>query len=312
MTNFTKFLSIVFGVLLILTLLVSFFGGHTSSEAFRSSLLDFSPASVDRIEIENPNRDYVVVLTREDGQWLVESQDGSTTFAASDRMVNAALEELSTMEISAVVARSPDRHARYHVDREGTNVRLFGGGRGIGSIVVGRFHFQSQTQFYTYVRPSNSDDVFTVPAFLNATVARDIPEWRDRRIWNLDASAISEVHFVFPADSSYSIQYQGNNIWVSGTDTLNSSLVNSMLQQLSDFSADSFPAINLNASDFGEEKYLINIAMDTGEQRNIRLAPLPEDTARFQATADGFPYIFNLQRNRFKNTVMRPKRELLP
>lgn len=312
MTNLTKTLFVLFFLVLLLTVSTGYFGGHSATEAFRSSVLSFSPSSIDRIEIENPNRDYVVVLQKEAGAWRVESRDGSTTFLANENLVTSALEELSTLEINALVARSPERHARYHVDREGTTVRLFSGGRGVGSLIVGRFHFQSQTQFFTYVRPSHSDDVFTVPAFLNATIARDIPEWRDRTIWNLDPNQISEVHFVFPADSSYSVVHQGNTIWVSESDTLNTSLVNSMIRQLSAFSSDGFPAQNRLAADFQDEEYVISIALRQGEQRNIHLRTLETDPTRFEAIADGFPYVFTLQKNRFKNTAMRSRSDLLP
>lgn len=308
MTNATKSLIVIFAVLLVIALLTSRFGGHTASESFRGNILEFSSAQVDRVEIDNPNRDYTIILERSGNDWIIENKDGSKTYAASKSVIESALNDLQTMQPSAVVARSIERHARYQVDDTGTVVRLFGNGQTLGSVVVGRFNFQSQTEFYTYVRPSHSDNVYSVPAFLNATVARDIPGWRDKTIWNLDASEITKVDFIYPADSSFTVNYAGNNIWLSDQDTLNSSLTNAMISQIAEFSADNFPSEDISASEFSNELYVINIEHNN-QSRRIRIRPAENMDNRLEAVADEFPYLFYLNKNSFKNTVLRAKSE---
>lgn len=310
MTNATKTLSIIFFSLLMLTALVKWGSEATSSEAFRSSILEVDTSRVNKVVIDSPTQDQAITLKKEDGGWMVSDNLLDTSYPADGSLVERAIDQLNQLNVKAVATRDPAKYTRYKADSTGTEVLLFNGDNQLGGIIIGAPQFVSRREFNSYVRPVDDKAVYTVEGFLSSSFSADVSRWRDKTVWELNEDDISQVDFLFPADSSYSITKADGNEWISDGDTLKQSSVNSILRKFSPLRAGGF-IDTLSTSNFGTALYTIRLHMDNGIQKTLRLKPSDKDDTRFVAVASDYPYVFTLSQSSWKSSVLKPRRELL-
>ncbi|MGM0587850.1 MAG: DUF4340 domain-containing protein [Bacteroidota bacterium] len=310
MTNATKTLSIIFVVLAAVTGLYSWMGKSGSSEGLRAELVTVEPENVNRILIENEGRGYPITLQKEDEQWMVQSREGTTSYPANQQAVESALDELTALNIKALVTRDAQKHARYQVDSTGTDVKLFNGDSQLAHVILGKPQIISRSQFNTYMRLSDENDVYSVEGFLSASFNKDIPNWRDKQIWDLNAQDVQRVDFLFPADSSYSVERAGSDSWISGGDTLNTRSVDNMVSRLTDLRANGF-IDDSTPEKFGQEIYAIQVQLSNGMQRTVRVQPDPENDNQYRAVANQYPYVFTVSKSSWDNTVLVGRQSLL-
>lgn len=310
MTNATKTLLITFISLVVLTALVKWTSGPASSEAFSTTLVDVDTAQVNRVVIEKPTEDYSIRLVGNSSGWKVARSDRETEYEADTDLIRRAVDRLTDLNVKAVVTRDPDKFTRYKVDSTGTKISLFRNDELLAGIVVGAPQFVGRREFNNYVRPVDEEAVYSVEGLLESTFNRNLDQWRNKQVWEVDRKRISRVEFMFPADSSYSIQRAGDQQWVSQSDTLNWSGVNTVLNRLESLRAGGF-VDSLSASNFGKELYGVQLHLEDGSQRTIKLKVDDQDDSNFIATATGFPYVFSLNKSSWMNSVLKPRSELL-
>jgi hypothetical protein len=309
MTNATKSLLIVFVSLLLLTALVKWNSTPSSSEAFRTTLVDVDAQKVDRISIEQPAANRTLVLMQTPSGWTVSEGTGGETFEADSGFVQRALDDLTGLQVKAVVTRNPEKFTRYKVDSTGTLVSLYEGEELLESVVIGAPQFVSQREFNNYVRPSDEETVYAVEGFLESTFNRELDRWRETQVWDIDRDDIVRIDLMLPADSSYSIERIDEG-WVSGTDTLSQTQIATVLSRLASLNANGF-VDSLAVSDFGTERYAIQLRLENGSDRLIKLKPDERDDTYYVATATDFPYVFKVYKSSWENSVLQSKEELL-
>lgn len=311
MTNATKTLFIIFISLAVLTALVKWTSGPSSSEAFRSTLVNVDTAQVNKIRIEQPAENRTVILQEENpSEWMVAKDGGGKQYEADRDAIRRALSSLTGLNVRAVVTRDPQKFTRYKVDSTGIKVSLFRDGDLLSSIVIGAPQFISQREFNNYVRPANEEAVYSVEGYLESMFNRNFDQWRDKQVWEIDRENITRVDFLLPADSSYSIERVDEQHWISRGDTLSRPQINSLLGRLSSLRAGGF-VDSLSTSTFGTERYAIQLQLEDGPQRTIRLKPDDHDDSRFITVASDFPYVFTLNRSSWGSTVLKAREELL-
>jgi len=318
MTNATKTLALLFAGTVALAAVTSLGGDGPSSAAFQGRLLGVDTSAVQAVRIERSDGP-AVRLQRSDAGWAVAPADTSATYPAAPRAVSQLLTTLPALQVSAVATRQPDNHPRYGVDSTGTRITLLGSGDDpLGALIVGRTRIrrpQSQGRAQnpmqrmqrrrggtpiTYVRVPDRPDVYSVEQGLRSVTRRGIEEWRDRRLWAVDRTAIQRVDFTFPGDSSFTMQRAapddtasavGPSTWVSRGDTLSGGEASSRLRILASPQADGF-AEGTTPEALGDPRYRIRLHLRDGSRRTLRLYP-PFDGA-YRATADGFGYVARL------------------
>jgi hypothetical protein len=238
-----------------------------------------------------------------------------------------------SLQVSAVATRQPDKHPRYGVDSTGTTITMLGADDApLGRLIVGRTQMRrpqggGQRQnpmqrrrrpgtLITYVRAPDRPDVYAVEQSLRTLASRSLEDWRDKQVWALDRSQIQQIDFRYPADSSFTIRRtaQGDTSaapdrWVSAGDTLSRSSASSLLRTLSTLQADGF-VNDRSPSDVGTAPYTIELQLSDGTQRALHIRPGPEGEP-YVATADGYPYVVELQKANWDRSVLKGRSALL-
>jgi hypothetical protein len=310
MTNATKTLTIIFVSLLAITVLVKWWDDSTSSQAFRTRLVDVDTATVNKMVIESTTQHRRVTLSEDTAGWTVTDDATVERYPADANSVQRALQQLNELNIKSVATRNPEKYTRFKVDSTGTKVSLYNDDTLLSSIYVGAPQMVSRGQYNSYVRPAEAEAVYTVEGFLNSTFGRNVDEWRDKIVWDVERDKIYRIDFLFPADSSYSVQRAGENSWISEGDSLNVSAVNTITNRLGTLRVDSF-IDSLSTEDFKNETFAVRLQLDNGTQKTLRLKLPADDGNSFQAVASDYPYVFSLNKSSFENAVLKSRKELL-
>jgi hypothetical protein len=333
MTNATKTLAIVFAATLVLALASTWRGGTSSSAAFQDQLLAVDTSSVHTVRIDR-SQGPSVRLERTDGDWSVGPADTSARYPANSQSISQLFNILPALEVSAVMTRQPDKHPRYGVDSTGTRITMLGTDEEmLGELIVGRTEMrrprsQGRRQNpmrrmprgtpITYVRPPNRPDVYSVEQSLRSVTGRTLTDWREKRLWALDRSAIRRVDLTLPGDSSFTMQRAAPSdtaatgapdTWLSAGDTLATTEVSSLLRTLSSPRADGFAA-GTSPDNFGEARYRVRVRTTDGSRRTLRLRPAPSGN-QYVAVTDAFPYVVELDKNQWDDSVLQGRTALL-
>ncbi len=333
MTNATKTLAIIFAGTLALALATSWSWSSSSSAAFQGKLLAVDTSAVQAVRIERSDGPSVR-LERSDGGWSVAPSDTSASYPAGSGAVNDLFRTLPALQATAVTTRQTDKHPRYGVDSTGTKITMLGAGDDpLGQLIVGRTQIQrsqggsSQTPMQrmqrrrggtpiTYVRRPDKPDVYSVEQSLRSAVDRSVEDWRDKQIWAVDRSKIRRVDFTFPGDSSFTINRaapsdtaaaSAPDPWLSEGDTLATSEVSSMLRILSTPTADGFVE-DASPTDLSGAPYTIRLQTADGSRRTLRLRP---DNDHYVAAADDFPYVVQVRKGKWDDSVLQGRTALL-
>jgi hypothetical protein len=308
MTNATKSLAVIFVVLLVLTAAVKWSSGPAASDAFRSNLVEVDTAQVNKMVIENPVNP-TLTFQRNDQQWTV-SGNTQENYPADASGVTRAINRLNDLKVNAVATRNPEKFTRYKVDSTGIKISLYDDNDLLNSILIGAPQRAGQRSMNTYVRLADEDAVYTVEVFLQSTFSRELNDWRDKVVWDVDQSNISRVDFLYPADSSFTIEKVDTQNWVSDGDSLSYTEVNSVLSRLDRVNASDF-ADSVSTDAFGTEKYALQIELSGGERRRLRLKDTPADSTVYLGAHPDFPYVFTLQKNTWDDYALKSRDELL-
>ncbi len=309
MTKATKSLAIIFVVLLALTAAVKWSSGPAASDAFRSSLFEVDTTQVNRMTIESPVNP-TLTFQQNNGQWNVSGEETETTYPADSTSIYRAIEELNGLTINSIATRNPDKYTRYKVDSTGTKISFYNDSDLLNSIFVGAPQKVGQSAVNSYVRLLDEDVVYTVEGFLRRQFSLNLNDWRDKIVWDVDQTNISRVDFLYPADSSFTIQKVGHNEWVSDGDSLSYTSVSTVLSRLDRLAARGF-ADSLSTDAFGTEKYALQIELSSGERRRLRLKESPSDASVYLGTHTDFPYVFTVDKNTWDDFVLKPREEFL-
>lgn len=309
MTNATKTLLIIFGALLVITGVVKWSGSGNVSQGLKSKVLNFDASKIDHIKInESGGKDFV--LKREGRKWQVRRAGSEQWYKADTNAVYSSLDQLNSLMPQAIVTRDPTQFIRYQVDTSGTRVSLMQGTKPVAGVVIGKFVYAGGESANSYVRPVNTNTVYSVNGFLSSNFKRTLDDWRDKRIWQLNRHHIKQIDMEYPADSSFSMINVGTNEWMYKSDTLKSEDVSDMIDRLASLNADSF-ADNVKIGDFGEPLYRIVLHMEGNSKREIDIKSDKKDKKEYLLKATDYPYVFQESKSLFNSEVLRSKKDLI-
>lgn len=309
MSNATKSLLAIFGILFVVTGLVKLSGTKNASKDLESKILNFDQSKIDHIHITRPGGKSLS-LKRNGRQWQVSKTGSDQWYQADTNAVYSSINQLSDLMPQTVVTRDTSQFVRYQVDTTGTRVTLLQGTKPLADIIIGKFSYSGPRSVNSYVRPAGKHIVFSVNGFLSSNFHRTLNDWRDKTIWQINRHNITQIDMEYPADSSYSVIPAGTNKWTDGRDTLKSGEVGDMIDRLASLRATSFVE-NQKTASFGKPLYTIVLHLKGKTTREIHIKPDKSDKGQYLLTATGYPYVFREPRPLFNNDVLRSKKSLI-
>jgi hypothetical protein len=212
-----RVLIIVFAVLLIAVGANQLIKSSKGERSFRKDIVEMQVNEIKKIAIfpkNSGNRE--VQIERIDTVWKLKF-DGKT-FAADQQMIDGIVDELANMTPERLVANNRDLWKDYDItDTAGVKVVIYGNDREKTEITLGRFSYNQDTRKpTTFIRVDNDKEVYAVEGYLSMTFNREINSLRDKNIYRGNQNDLSQISFIYPADSSYSLLKEGGKWLMNG------------------------------------------------------------------------------------------------
>lgn len=133
-----------------------------------------------------------VRLERHDGTWHVTRP---VEARADQSALQTALEKLRDLTVAGVAASHAEHHEELEVDdAHGVHVRVLGeGDEAIADLVIGAFRGGN-----TMVRQAGQDTVVTVRGSIRFAFSRDLKDWRDRTMLDVQADQVRVAEWTGP------------------------------------------------------------------------------------------------------------------
>ncbi len=186
MKRLINVLGAVLGLQVVLAVILGFTASHVGGVASSQPLLRFDAKAVDRVTIEQPKKD-ALVLERKKGTWQLPALDG---FPASTARVDTFLDKLAGLRKRFPVATSAGADKRFKV---GANtyehkIVLAGGGKTLATLWLG----DSPNFRRIYGRAEGENAVYDFELAAHET-STDPNQWADRTVLSLKADDIAGV-----------------------------------------------------------------------------------------------------------------------
>ena len=180
--------------------IIKFTKNPDRSNSYDEVLVDFDSQLVDKIKIENENEQ--VILEKISGQWKVKV--GQKQHEAVKSTVEAFLQTIQTIKPSRLASRSVERWADYNVDDTGTRVIISGDKDVFLNIILGRFAFEGQRTYYSFVRLVDDNDTYVADNFMKMSLVSQRDDFRNNRVANFRNDSLTAIDFIYP-DSAFSL-----------------------------------------------------------------------------------------------------------
>lgn len=211
----------------------------------RAELLKVDTASVNKVLLYAAvEKGKEITLTREANKWMAKKE--KSVAPTEQGSVNNALATLASLKPLRLITKKKENWKEYHVGDSGTRVQLYKGDVVMADIHIGRvgFNQSSDGQFnpggiFTYVRLTNENEVYAVEGFLESSFNRSYTDWRDKSLLRVKKDQITEVQFLYPADSSFVLTKKEKGWWI-GIEQADSTKVMNYLSQLEYKNANGF------------------------------------------------------------------------
>ena len=260
----------------------------------------------DQIQLETGGA-VPVMLSREGGGWVVESQG---SFPADTTAVSSMLRAVRNAVSTGIVSTNPENRSKFQVDSLGVRVTLSGGGSKLLAFTLGKVG----TDFTTsYVRPEESNQVHVVRG-INRNLFSRPQGFRDRTLFRFDPAAVQSVN-LFTPDGSWEV-LRGDTAWalsrpggspVAAKDTE----IDAVLRSLSNLSADGFAEAAVLETQTGLESpaYIVTVRFSGGDESAILVGKKNEKNQFYTARLDrGVVYLLGEWRI---NSVARKYEDLV-
>ena len=238
--------------------------------------------------------------------WFMTEPD---SFRADKDELGQLLSMASHLEVGEVISSNPEKQGYFMVDDyTGTTISFFLGKSELTSLVVGK---TSKDLLHTYLRKTNSNDVFLAPGLLASMTERGVKEWKDRSIFDLDPKNIKELEFN-QKSGNFKLT-RSDTLWVMNLmpdgklTTPDNRLVNDYLFTLSSIKGDEWAGQpEIEQLDFTKSEYTITITFLDGYRESLFIVQLQPGGSRYYAKTDQGSNILILYEYTFKRIAKQP------
>lgn len=263
---------------------------------FRTRLVDFDTAVVNRIEISPPSPAGKMVLLKKAGSWkAIESEN---EYSADNGSVRNLMMQLDGSKVINVAANSPSDWEKYKTtDLQGTRVQFMNNSDILSDIFLGKFDYiqpknqqqqnpymqQPQGEMLSYARISGEDAVYTIDGMISLGLGKTADDYRDKRLTNLDFVNIEEISFSYADGTTFKI-FKEMDKWLADHIAIDSATTVSYLKSIVNLRGREF------FNDFVPDKDIFaKVTISQTASDPIELKAYAMDTASFVLASSANP-----------------------
>ncbi|MBC8204227.1 DUF4340 domain-containing protein [bacterium] len=283
-----KNITILAAVFLVL-LIILFINRMSDKTVVKANyFIDIDTTKVTKLHFISPEKGEVT-LSKASGMWrVVEPID----YLADARNMGQTLSQLMKMEIENLVTGREDQKSAYEVDSAGTLIEVYEGGKLLTAFYMGK---NAPTYRHTYMRKTDSDDIYMVKSTFRYQFNRELKDWRDKIIMELNKDDVREMDFRYP-DEQFTLQLS-DTIWTLHSDktefTADKKLVDRILNYLSKLrTGDFYNPDSAEALDWSKPEFSMKVIALGGNIRTIMIQEKPGEQNQYYLKLDDNPTVF--------------------
>ena len=245
-------LAVILVILLGVYFALEFWDKKERSSSYRDELVSIDTLNISKMIVTTksyPGKD--IVLIKNNDNWYIRLKEGKNV-PADNGEVKRAIDVLLQVKTRRLAANDPSKFSEFRVDTSGTRVQVFEGDKKTLDLIIGKFSFQNKREFYTYVRLADENEVYTTDAFLGPSFEKDFNRWRDQTIVRSDPDSITNIAWIYPADSSFTLGKTLMKKWLVNGEPSDSTEVKNFLSTLRNVYSDKF-ADDISAKTIGSK-----------------------------------------------------------
>lgn len=202
---------------------------NKGSRTFRSQIIAIDTNLVQGIVLKPQIEQHQEIkFSRTVQGWVM--QRGQVQALAQQGKLMGLLGNLRDVKPQRLVAKSQSKWAEYQLtDSLASHLTLLGAnGRQLGSLLVGKVEKGGTV----YVRLPHENEVYAIDNYIVANLNKPFNNWREQTLLKFLSTQIDKVDFIYPADSSFSLE-KGEEGWQMGSTSADSVLVSNYLNAIS-------------------------------------------------------------------------------
>jgi len=255
-------------ILLVVYILVSDSEKKNIQATITGNFLAIDSGSVDKFEISKLGMR--VNFHLQNNSWYVVDNDKD--YLAANEVVNQILQVAYNLQVNEIVSSNPNKQMLFQVDTlMGTRLSFYNNDKYLAGLIVGKAGVDNRN---SYVRKSESDDVYQAVGALSYLFNRPTSEFRDKTLLKIDTTQINiielnglEVNYSFlNQDSLWKvIPVEGESFVADGN------IMSAVLRSLANMRFNEFlenpESLNL---DFNKSDLAMLIALRDGTERKLQ------------------------------------------
>lgn len=209
-------LAIILAVILILFIGTKFYRASAEKSRMHTEIFTVAKDQITKIEIHpHTAPGQTLSLDKASSGWQVTA--GSTTDRTESGTVRDLLPMISEVTSQRLVSRKKKDRDSYDVgDSTGTHVILYHQSTPLADFWVGSDP-EAAGKSVTYLRMQGKDDIYQASAgYLASSLDKSFDQWRDPTVLRLDGSRITQVHFLYPRDTGFTLEKKDGGWLIDG------------------------------------------------------------------------------------------------
>lgn len=266
------------------------------------NFLDLDSASVSRIEFKKFGTK--LIFQKVNQQWYVIEPDSCR---ADNNAIGQLLSLSSHLEVGEVISSNPEKQFFFQVDTlTGTHLFFFTGNNPLTSLVVGKM---SSDFLNTFVRKTDSEDVYLARSFLGHMVNRPLDQWKDRTAFAFDPKQVKGIE-LSQGKEKFKLARE-DTLWqlslypYQEISLAEGRLVDDYLQSLANLKADGIARKSeLAEIDFEKSEFILTLTLLDGHEEKLLIVQKEKEPNRyFLKTSQGVHILFE---HNFKRLAKKP------
>ncbi|MGC1392149.1 MAG: DUF4340 domain-containing protein [Bacteroidales bacterium] len=227
-------------IILILTVVIKI---PKENATFKSNIVDFDTSAVSKIILTNRiSNGKEVEFNRINSKWTV--QQGNIGSPTQEGAVANIFGEVLNIKPQSLAAINKSRWNEFELtDSLATRIKFLNKkGKILADLMIGKLDLKqadkpvkgysgNNVQMTSYVRLYNGKEVYAVDGMLPFSFNIKFEDWRDRTFIHSNKNDITNIRFIYPADSSFAL-IRKDSAWYAGNIKADSSSVANYLNSL--------------------------------------------------------------------------------